>query len=70
MKIFDMTYNAYCDKHEDAIEEAIDYAKGMVWSEVESSEQDIKYKTEVGECNGVTVYYDYGADYFFFEDNE
>ena len=48
--------------------EAIDYARGMVWDEVESSNQEIKYAEFVDTVDGVDVYYDYGADYYFFAD--
>jgi len=51
-------------------EEAMDMARGMVWCEVEASEQDIKYSELVDSVDGVDVYYDYGADYYFFADSE
>ena len=41
----------------------------MVWSEVETTEQDIKYADFIDTVDGVEVYYDYGADYYFFVDN-
>tara|TARA_R110001606_G_scaffold76808_1_gene177619 strand:- start:72 stop:278 length:207 start_codon:yes stop_codon:yes gene_type:complete len=49
-------------------EDAIDYARGMVWSECEATEQNIKYKDYIDTINGVGVYYDFGADYYFFTD--
>ena len=65
-----MKYNTY-----DAIldgwhtpQDAIEYAKGMVWSEVETREQNIAYGGHIADVDGVGVYYDYGADYFFFTD--
>ena len=51
-------------------EEAVDMARNMVWDEVEVSEQDIKYSQFVDTVNGIDVYYDYGADYYFFADSE
>jgi hypothetical protein len=51
-------------------EEAMDMARGMVWSEVEATEQDIKYSDFVDTADGIDVYYDYGADYYFFADSE
>ena len=51
-------------------EEAVDYARGMVWCEVDASEQDIKHAEFVDTVDGITVYYDYGADYYFFSDSE
>ena len=50
--------------------EAMDYARGMVWMEVESSEQEITHKRFVDTVDGIDVYYDYGADYYFFSDSE
>ena len=50
--------------------DALDYARGMVWMEVESSEQEIKYAEFVDTVDGIDVYYDYGADYYFFSDSE
>lgn len=49
-------------------QEALDYAQGMVWGEVESSECNIKYKNYIDTIDGVGVYYDFGADYYFFTD--
>ena len=34
---------------------AIDYARGMVWSECEATEQNIKYKDYIDTINGVGV---------------
>jgi hypothetical protein len=51
-------------------EEAMDMARGMVWSEVEAAEDEIKYFELVGSADGIDVYYDYGADYYFFADSE
>jgi hypothetical protein len=46
--------------------DAIDYARGLVWGEVETSEQDIKYKNYIDTIDGIEVWYDFGADYYFF----
>lgn len=48
--------------------DALDYARGMVWSECESSEQTIAYANHIDTIDGIGVYYDYGADYYFFTD--
>ena len=48
--------------------EALDYARGLCWGEVESREQTIKYKNYIDTINGVGIYYDFGADYYFFTD--
>ena len=49
-------------------EDAIDYARGMVWSECEATEQTIGYRDYIDTVDGVGVYYDFGADYYFFTD--
>jgi hypothetical protein len=48
--------------------DAIDYARGMVWGECEATEQNIKYADHIDKVVGVGVYYDFGADYYFFTD--
>jgi hypothetical protein len=63
MLVFDAILDGY-NTHEDAI----DYAHGMVWSECEATEQDIRYKDHIETVDGVGVYYDFGADYYFFTD--
>ena len=47
---------------------AIDYARGMVWGECEATEQNIKYRDYIDTVDGIGVYYDFGADYYFFTD--
>ena len=49
-------------------QDAINYARGMVWSECEISDQNIAYARHVDTIDGVGVFYDYGADYYFFTD--
>ena len=46
--------------------EALDYARGMVWGEVEVREQTIANGRYIDTVNYVDVYYDFGADYYFF----
>ena len=60
----------YPNNSEDANdhEEAIDYARGMCWGEVESSEQTISHYNHVETVQGVGVYYCYGTDSYFFTD--
>ena len=48
--------------------EALDYARGMVWSECECSEQSIANARYIDTIDGIGVYYDFGADYYFFTD--
>lgn len=64
MKIYDQILQG-----DEATEEnALDCAASMVWSECEALEQHIKYYYYVDTINGIGVYYDYGADYYFFTD--
>jgi hypothetical protein len=61
-----MVYDAILQGDEATEANALDYARGMVWDEVEVSEQEIKYSQFIDTVNGIDVYYDYGADYYFF----
>ena len=57
----------YILQGDDATEQnAIDTANGLDWPELDSSESDIKYSRYIETVNGVDIYYDYGADYYFF----
>ena len=58
------TSNAMESEHCDA--QAEDYARGMVWSEVDLQLQSIAYGRFVSTVDGVDIYYDFGADYYFF----
>jgi len=63
MRTFDATlYGSYTQ------EQAIELAMGLDWMDVETREQDIKYKDHITTVNGVGVWYDFGADYYFFTD--
>lgn len=59
------TFDAILDNCESE-QEAMDYARGMVWGEVETTVQGIKHGRYIDTIEGVEVYYDYGADYYFF----
>ena len=63
-----MIYDAILEGDEATEENALDYARGIAWDEVEVSEQEIKYSHFVDTVDGIDVYYDYGADYYFFAD--
>ena len=65
-----MVYDAILQGDEATEANALDYARGMVWDEVEASEQEIKCAEFVDTVDGIDVYYDYGADYYFFSDSE
>ena len=49
-------------------QEAIEYARGVVWCELDTSSQSIAHGEYIATSNGIDIYYDYGADYFFFAD--
>jgi len=63
-----MVYDAILEGDEATEANALEYAQGVVWDEVEVSEQEIKYSQFINTVNGIDVYYDYGADYYFFAD--
>ena len=65
-----LVYDATLDGCNYTEADAIDYARGMAWSECETTEQNIGYKTYIDTVEGVGVYYDYGADYYFFTEGE
>lgn len=46
--------------------EAVEIAISMDWQEIETSKDNIAYGRYVATANGIDVYYDYGADYYFF----
>tara|TARA_R110000796_G_scaffold35605_2_gene91345 strand:+ start:367 stop:582 length:216 start_codon:yes stop_codon:yes gene_type:complete len=49
-------------------EEALDYARGMVWEEIETTEQEVNHCYPIETIDGVRVFYNYKADYYFFTD--
>ena len=61
-----ITFDATLQGHEATEENAIEMARGMVWSECEISQDSIGYGRHVATVEGIDVYYDYGADYYFF----
>ena len=63
-----MVYDAILQGDDATEAGALEYALSMVWNEVEVSEQEIKYSKFVDTVNGIDIYYDYGADYYFFAD--
>jgi uncharacterized protein YfbU (UPF0304 family) len=61
------TYDAILNGYEaESDQDAIDYAREMVWYECETLEQSIGYYRYINTVGGVDIYYDYGADYYFF----
>lgn len=47
-------------------ENARDFALGFVWCEAEVIKQTIGHARYVDTVNGIEIYYDYAADYYFF----
>ena len=59
-------FNSYALDQEQCDTEAVDYARGMVWSECDLEVQSIDCGRYVDTVDGVDIYYEYGADYYFF----
>ena len=65
------TYNTFdvILQGEEATEgNAYDVAQNMVWSEVGTTLDSIRCASYIDTVNGVGIYYDYAADYYFFTD--
>ena len=62
-QVYDVIYGG-CHTNE----EALDYASGMVWCEEEATEQEIYHSDLIETIDGVGVFYNYKADYYFFTD--
>ena len=61
--LFDVTLNAENDQ------DAIEWAKGFVFMECETYGGGLpKHSREVAQLDDVVVHYDFGADYYFFEE--
>ena len=76
LKIYDYVidgheiYNMQEEQNKSEHEIITDILNGMVWIEIEASEQEHpKFSRELFSGNGVTAFYDYGADYYYFSDN-
>ena len=63
MKTFNATIDGYNGE-----QFALDYARGMVWNEIETTEQPINNADHIETIDGVGVYYCYLADYYLFTD--
>lgn len=51
--------------------DALEFACEFDWMECPLAEQDKPtHSRYIDTVNGVSVYYDYGADYYFFEEEE
>ena len=68
-----MEYNTIgpiCQGSDATIENARDMAMGLDWQEYEVLPQTIGHARYEETINGLDIYYDYAADYYFFVDNE
>ena len=66
MEVYDLIYESYELEQNDCDEDALNYASGIVFSEIESHvEKPVDYN-HIGTVDGVDVYHQYGADYYFF----
>ena len=64
-----MMYNTIgpiCQGHEATIENARDCIRGLDWREYEVVTQNIGHARYVETLDGINIFYDYGADYYFF----
>ena len=65
------TYDLILQGNESTLENAREFAQcGAALSESEITEQEIKYARYEETINGIDIYYDYGADYYFFSPGE
>ena len=48
--------------------EALDYARGLVWCEIEAIKQEVNNCYPIETIDGVRVFYNYIADHYFFTD--
>jgi len=60
-----LTFNVILENYED-YSEVQDFARGFVWCEEGITEQNIGYKRHEETIEGIEIWYDYGADYYFF----
>lgn len=68
-----IVFDAHLDGHEAAAigagnpdRGAVEYARGMVWSECEFSYNEIAHANLIELWDDVGIYYDYAGDYYFF----
>lgn len=64
------TYDVILEGCEATEQQAREFAMGLDWSEVTISNGTIKYKTYIDTINGVDIWYDFGADYYFFSEED
>ncbi|MFT6841802.1 MAG: hypothetical protein ACI8Q1_000239 [Parvicella sp.] len=66
MKVFD----SICQGSDATEEIAREFASGFDFSESETSELNSPFKSYIDTVNGIEIYYDYAADYYFFSPKE
>ena len=64
------TYSTILQGSEATEKNAIEFAQGFDFSQSELEESNIKFKTYIDTVNGIEIYYDYGADYYFFAESK
>tara|TARA_R100001509_G_scaffold147452_1_gene104834 strand:- start:320 stop:568 length:249 start_codon:yes stop_codon:yes gene_type:complete len=64
-KLYDLILEGY-----EGEKSALDCARGIDWgtSEYQMADSLPTYKQYIDTINGINIYYDYGADYYFFVD--
>lgn len=63
------TFDFVLENQDATLDNAIDAAHGLDWTEIETSEFTPSYHCKYCESiNGVGIWYDRAADYYFFED--
>lgn len=63
-------YNFILQGHEATEENAIDAARGLDWQDIETSDGGGRDSNYVDTINGVEIYYNFAADYYFFAEDE
>ena len=64
------TYSTILQGSEATEENARNFALGFDFTEDEIEDISIIFNTYVDTLNGIDIYYDYGADYYFFAPSE
>lgn len=67
---YDHIVNGYEIDDSNKEQELKSIMSGMVWQEIEQTEQSISYARHELSHAGIDCYYDYGADYYFFTDSD
>jgi hypothetical protein len=60
------TFSTILQGSEATQENAIDFARGFDFSEDETEESSMTFSRYFDTIDGINIYYNYGADYYFF----